>query len=259
MTPRRWLQVLFGAWLCLALTARAEAQTGSPRELAKAHFASGEAKYKAGDYEGAIADFMAADALVPSPILAFNIALCHEKLGRLEDAIRLYNDYMGRRPDAPNRAAVESKIAELQRQIEAKKAPPPPPEPEQPTPPVDEGEIGRVLDEADPTPPPEPEATPPVPPRRYDEAFARRVPDRRAGAATYEGGAPVVAGGQAEQAPRPADPPPPAPEPERKSTPVYKQWWFWVLVGVSALILIDVATGDDEPSTSGSGAVILRF
>jgi len=49
----------------------------------------------------------------------------------------------------------------------------------------------------------------------------------------------------------------------KKPTPAYKQWWFWVVVGVSAVILVDILSTDSS-STAGAntpamGATILRF
>jgi hypothetical protein len=49
---------------------------------------------------------------------------------------------------------------------------------------------------------------------------------------------------------------------------VYKEWWFWVVVGVSAIILIDIATTDDQSATiqppinglgNASGATLFTF
>lgn len=51
-------------------------------------------------------------------------------------------------------------------------------------------------------------------------------------------------------------------EGEEEAKPPYKQVWFWVVAGVSAIILIDIATsdGDDEINTfSTGGPALLRF
>src|SRR5688572_26897105 len=252
MKAKQWWLGLVVLGACLLVGSVASAN--DTRELAKQHFMAGEAKYKAGDYQGAISDFLAADALVPSPILSFNIALCHEKLGDKVAAVKLYRDYLSRRPDAPNRATVDARIAALDGEIAAAAIPPPDVE----TPPPDGTEM--PPDVLDNTETPAATPTPPVETQRraYDDALARRVPERGAGgtgAYPYAGTPP----------PDPAGTPPgsPAPEPTRRSTPVYKQWWFWVVVGVSALIIIDVASGPSS-STGGSssretGAVIWRF
>ena len=49
---------------------------------AKQHFETGRNAYNAGDYVTAIREFKAAEALRPSPILAYNIGLANEKLGK---------------------------------------------------------------------------------------------------------------------------------------------------------------------------------
>ncbi len=81
--------------------------------------------------------------------------------------------------------------------------------------------------------------------------------------------------GPAEQAPAPdgapnrPEAPPPVDDGKKKSRPLYKQWWFWVVVGVSAVILVDIATtGNNSNAQPGmanvapgspAGAVLLRF
>ena len=70
-------------------------------------------------------------------------------------------------------------------------------------------------------------------------------------------GAPPVTG--------PNDAPPP-----QKETPVYKKWWFWAVVAVSAYVVYSIATEDSNNSaqpgrqvpTAGpanSGFTLLRF
>jgi tetratricopeptide (TPR) repeat protein len=51
----------------------------------------------------------------------------------------------------------------------------------------------------------------------------------------------------ADDAPKAA----PVKDSKKASKPLYKQWWFWVVVGVSTLILIDFATSDSS-STQNS-------
>jgi len=65
--------------------------------------------------------------------------------------------------------------------------------------------------------------------------------------------------GDAEAAPLPA---PIDSKPAKKARPLYKEWWFWAVVGVSAIIVIDMV-GDSSSSSAQSGvtngAVLLRF
>ncbi len=53
----------------------------SPR-LAKAreHFESGQASYRDGDYEAAVAEFKAAQAIAPHPDIEYNVGICYLKL-----------------------------------------------------------------------------------------------------------------------------------------------------------------------------------
>ena len=263
--------------------ASASAQT-SPRDEARTHFTAGEARFKAGDYKGAIREFRAADQLVPSALLTYNVALCYDKLGDANQAAALYRQYLDRRPDAPNRAQVQARIDALAG-----------PAPLQPYPPrAAPAPEGDGL--ASPRPGVPPEATPPgvaLPgpePRRrgYDDAFAKRLPTRATETVPPGAPAPEAAGpppsvssgelpgpGQAEQAPPPAlhssgdaEPAPraaampPAPDvPRAEQKPIYKQWWFWAIVGVGTFIAVDVAVhaGDSSPPSSRNGLLLFHF
>ena len=286
------------------LGAAAAAQT-SPRDEARAHFAAGESRFKAGDYRGAITEFRAADRLVPSPILTYNVALCYDKLGDTRQAAALYKQYLDRRPDAPNRAQVEQRLGALAAAApqvapvpvapvpvapvpQPPAAPVPPPPAVAPTPGVPDGD-GLTA----PQPPNEPRRRP------YDDSFARRLPARGGDAQAAPGvappppiapGPPVApqARGEAEQAPPegsmpppnqpepgappptapPAQPPPPpqqqvSAEAKHDDGPIYTKWYFWVPVGVVAVLLIDAAVhagGDSKNSAKNpSGLVLFHF
>ena len=61
-------------------------------------FKAGEAKYKASDYAGALADFTAADAAAPSVESARYIGLCEDKLGHYRAAAPAYNRFLAHPP-----------------------------------------------------------------------------------------------------------------------------------------------------------------
>jgi hypothetical protein len=66
--------------------------------------------------------------------------------------------------------------------------------------------------------------------------------------------------GDAEEAPVPA--PIDSGKHNKKAKPLYKEWWFWAVVGVSAIIVIDMLDDSGSSSTTTgatSGAVLLRF
>jgi tetratricopeptide (TPR) repeat protein len=116
--------------------ARAQAQAPAPATAApapsddalnqaKAHFEAGKNAYNAGDYQVAIREFKAAEALRPSPILDYNIGLANEKLNKKRVAVKYYKRYLEGMPTASNRAEVEGNIGRLESEIAA--APPPAP------------------------------------------------------------------------------------------------------------------------------------
>jgi iron complex outermembrane receptor protein len=245
-------------------TATAWAQDS--REQAKRHFANGESLFRAGDYKSAIAEFKAADRLVTSPILAFNIGLCHEKLGEPEQAISLYKTYLERRPDAPNRAQVEGRIARLEGELARSKSTADLYQELDDSPPAGSGSVDSVPGASG-----VPETgTPPPPGAAEEDPFMRRIPSRSGGSpsGSVVGSVGPPPPGEAEPAgaprPPPEGPPPSGSEPPQKSKPLYKEWWFWVVVGVSAIILIDIATTDnegsqDQPAATATGATLFTF
>ena len=86
-------------------------------EQARADFERGAALYRAGDFRAALAAFEAAQARAPAPQALFNIARCQERLGQLADAVDSYTAYLAAAPDAPDRTAVASRIAELRARL----------------------------------------------------------------------------------------------------------------------------------------------
>jgi tetratricopeptide (TPR) repeat protein len=120
------------AVLSVAGQSRAEGPEGGPAEAARrggadgtetatqvsagarASFERGVAAYEAARFEEAIAAFMEADELAPSPQLSFNIARCYERRGDDRYALVAYREYLQRAPAAPNRVEVEQRIAEIE-------------------------------------------------------------------------------------------------------------------------------------------------
>jgi tetratricopeptide (TPR) repeat protein len=98
---------------------------------AKQHFEAGRNAYNAGDFVTAIREFKAAEALRPSPLLAYNIGLANEKLNKKRVAVKYFKRYLEQMPNAPNKAEVEGRIANLEKEIAAQ-PPPTTPEVQQP-------------------------------------------------------------------------------------------------------------------------------
>lgn len=85
---------------------------------ARAHFESGRLCFAAGEYADAVAEFRAADAYVPSPILDFDLALAYERLDKKRVALRYLRRYLEGQPSATNRADVEQRIERLERELQ---------------------------------------------------------------------------------------------------------------------------------------------
>jgi tetratricopeptide (TPR) repeat protein len=86
---------------------------------ARASFERGVAAYDGAKFEEAIAAFMEADELAPSPQLSFNIARCYERRGDDRYALVAYREYLQRAPSAANRVEVEQRITEIQRRLKS--------------------------------------------------------------------------------------------------------------------------------------------
>jgi len=227
-----------------------------PMDEAREHYQKGNQLYQSGDYQGAIREFAEADRLAPSPILGFNIALCHDRMGNTDEAIRRYREYLKAVPKADNRAAVEASIQRLEAARVATNG-------------------KSTSSDAEAEPGPDPAATEEGGTAEAPQAGAaytgsdpglKRVAaiDVAAIRARYRGGAksegddagqgqsaaagPVASEDQAD-VPPPAGPPvneapvngAPAPA---KATPIYKKWWFWVVLGVGAIVIVNLAVSD---------------
>jgi hypothetical protein len=277
--PRRAALAVAAAALLLGplATGTARAQQAGATDQARQHFTRGKQLFASGEYRGAIAEFAAADKLAPSPLLEFNIALCHERLGERAEAVRRYRLYLERVPEAANRSSVEAKIASLEADLKAEqesKESKPAPKPGLVPPPV----------------PPESGAAPPAGglPASIGDPELDRVQkidigrlraERGAAAAPRPAGPPPRSAGPPPSEPPPAErqAPPPARDDggeKKKSKPIYKQWWFWVVAGVGAIVIVSIATADSDSSDRArilpmdgmardtaqpGGAVLLRF
>lgn len=123
--PGRALSCPVPALLVLALSIavpRNSAAADSPsdesvveqrRTEAKSKYQEGVTAYERRRYKDAVDLFLAADRLLPSAPLSFNIARAYERLGDDSSALRWYRDYLRRDLAAPNADAVRETVAEL--------------------------------------------------------------------------------------------------------------------------------------------------
>src|SRR5690606_35784292 len=101
--------VLMASCLSLVTTARADDET------ARLHFQAGAKEFEAGRYEAALASFSAAYELSGRPELLYNIALCHEELGRYGEAAVHLRRYLDEVENVPQRTALERRIEILRK------------------------------------------------------------------------------------------------------------------------------------------------
>lgn len=88
---------------------------------AKALYDKGINHYNLGEFDPAIAAFRQAYGISSAPGLLFNIAQAFRLKKDYEQASYFYTTYLRLKPDAPNRADVEARIAEMKTLIEDQK------------------------------------------------------------------------------------------------------------------------------------------
>jgi tetratricopeptide (TPR) repeat protein len=108
----------------------AGAAFGADHDSARDHYVKGTRAYELGLYEEAIAEYMAAYKIKDDPALLFNLGQAHRLANHPAEALRFYKTYLAKVPGATNRAEVEAKMADLNRQIEQQQLPPAQPVPE---------------------------------------------------------------------------------------------------------------------------------
>jgi hypothetical protein len=283
--------------------ASARVAHADPRADAKVHYQAGVKAYSVQDYQTAIKEFSAAQAIMPADLNNYNLALCYDKLGQAESAIQYYKEYLAKVPNADKRVEIEASIARLDAALQsaaAKKAD------EQRK--ADEAakadaarkaEEARKIEEArraeeakrqPPTGTGDPvtgnvdanvgvgsTGTPGtgqavstgdaqldrVAGIDVNQVRDQRVggagsgmPDNRQGPGGPNGMAPTGGGGGAGMQANasagtggPTAPVGPDDKPVKKETPVYKKWWFWAVVAVSAYVVYSIAVDGSSSNT----------
>src|SRR5262249_9732279 len=85
----------------------------------RALYGAGEDKFKKGDYEGALTDFTAADAIKSAPQAARYIGLCQDNLRHYKEAVTAYERFLA---DVPTK--MKEQGDEVRKRVEAIKAMP---------------------------------------------------------------------------------------------------------------------------------------
>ena len=192
---------------------------------AKAHYIKAKKAFEKGDHETALAEYQSAYRLMPLPGFLFNIGQCYRNLKRPHQAVDAFRRYLKAKPDARNRDAVEVLIAELDAEIDLKE-----PLPGQP--------------DAGPSDP-EPKVVDPDQPRPPIKKFTPK-PQPKADIAGLL---------------KPVKPKKPR-KPKPTSTPIYKKWWFWTIVGAVAVgggVGVYFGVNSGEPDLPQSDLGVLDF
>lgn len=116
------------------------------KNKAKAHYKRGMAAFVLNQFDDAIVAFEAGFREEPEPAFLFNIAQAHGKAGRAARAVEFYRKYLDMSGErVSDRAQIEQRIAELEKQLAKPVEAPKPVEP----PPV---EVAKPIDQASVTP-----------------------------------------------------------------------------------------------------------
>jgi hypothetical protein len=91
-------------------------ETERAREAAS-RYELGALAFRNARYREAVANFLAADALVPSAALSYNIALAYDRLKETARALSFYRDYLRRRAEGENSEEVAARIRALELEL----------------------------------------------------------------------------------------------------------------------------------------------
>jgi hypothetical protein len=231
------------------------------KAIAKAHFEAATRLYDIHEYAKALDEYKAAYLAKPDPAFLFNVGQCYRKLGKLDQALEFYREYLKKAPpDDPNRPNVEARIRNtdtgdvFEGDAPSKPATQPVQPPPSPSlaPPV---QRPPTLLEAQPVVVPEIENTPRKPAPEFDSSAAvgqpsqaPRLPEPIVPVVAKPPGLDLSAVGRTDQV---------------SATPFYGTWWFWTGVGavvvagtVTAIIVAQSGSNGNKAATAlGTQAV----
>ncbi len=104
----------------MAAPARAQL-TPAKKAEARMHYENGSRKFDLTEYDDAAAEFKAAYELVGDPVILYNIAQSYRLARKHELALLFYKTYLRKVDSPPNKAEVESRIADLTKVIAEQK------------------------------------------------------------------------------------------------------------------------------------------
>jgi tetratricopeptide (TPR) repeat protein len=86
-------------------------------KAARQAYLDGRRLFDLGEFKPALEAFKRAYLNYEAPAFLYNIAQCHRELGEYKEAIRFYRTYLQLSPNADDRVAVETLIAELDERL----------------------------------------------------------------------------------------------------------------------------------------------
>jgi tetratricopeptide (TPR) repeat protein len=166
--PRSFALLAFCLSASLSLAA-----TAAPPPTARSYLDSGLRLYKEGHYEAAIRELRLGYALEPLPEILYTLGQSARKLGRCEEAIGYYRQYLQRGADAASAGAARFQIERCEQQLRDEQA----------------AAAARAATATAAAPAPSP-SPPPPPPRRafYKDALGMTLGGIGLGAALAGGG-----------------------------------------------------------------------
>jgi tetratricopeptide (TPR) repeat protein len=125
MALKSTAQALVAMVVCLSMlllsrTAVADDPLGKPANPeARKHLAAGNKLYRVREFEQAVSEYKAGALLDPAPVFHYNLGQCYRQLGRREDAIWHYKQFLDRaRPAGQLKDAVETFIRQLNEELD---------------------------------------------------------------------------------------------------------------------------------------------
>lgn len=231
MVPLTWSWIVMLVFLMTCM----QKSWADSIEDAKSYYALGQAQFEEGQFSDAIASFQQAEKYSPAALMDYNIAICFENLGDKVSAVRHYEKFLERTDDEVLKSEVQALLIELKKDVENPKNSA-----------HRESSLGEFDDKKSHENP-----------RMNDESLSRvqsidvqSIRDQRRylieesdklnsqpprsgvndnlSKATEQSNLQVPA----NEAPKP------------KSKPIYKRWFFWLVVAVAAYVVIDIANSD---------------
>jgi tetratricopeptide (TPR) repeat protein len=250
--------LVFGFVALMASAAMALPVLGADGDkiAAKAHFEAATRLYDIHEYAKALEEYKAAYLAKPDPAFLFNVGQCYRRLGKFDQALEFYREYLKKAPpDDPNRPNVEARIRNTDNSdvFESDAPPKPAPSPTQPLP--HPAELPPVHQ------PPIPLVFPPVVEPGPEEAVEKPASEAASPVSFDQSSqAPTLPPAAGSVAAKPAGLDLTVAEPAGQvssGTPFYSTWWFWTGVGaavvagtVAAILLSKSGSDGNSPQTA---------